>query len=115
MLTLYHKPSCSTSRAVLDLLKQNTREEIHIIEYLKDVPTQKQLKELIKMLGIKPEALVRKKEQLFKDQYEGKKITGTEWIRIFTQNPILIERPIVVRNGKAVIGRPVDKVMEVMS
>ena len=112
MFVFYHKPTCSTSRSALELLKSLTRDKIEIVEYLKDVPTQQELKELVKKLGIKPEGLVRKKEQIYKDEYEGKKITGAEWIRILSKNPILIERPVIINGDKAVIARPIERVYE---
>lgn len=64
------------------------------------------------MLGIKPEQLVRKKEPLYKENYEGKKITGTQWLKILHENPILIERPILVSGDRAIIGRPVETIVE---
>lgn len=112
MIKFYTKPTCSTCRTALQLLKENCDEEIESVEYLINTPTQKELKELVKMLGIKPEELVRKKEQLYKEKYEGKKITGTEWIRILSKNPILIERPIIVKGNQAIIGRPVERIVE---
>ena len=66
------------------------------------------------ILGMKAEDLVRKKEKLFKEKYEGKKISNTEWIKILHKNPILIERPIFVKDGKAIIGRPVERVLEII-
>jgi arsenate reductase len=111
MIIIYHKPNCSTSLQALALLKKNTKEEIRVVEYLKEVPTQKELKDLVKLLGIKTEQLVRKKEPMFKEQYEGKKISSAEWLRILTRNPILIERPIVVKGNKAILGRPPELIL----
>jgi arsenate reductase (glutaredoxin) len=112
MLKVYFKSSCSTCRTALQLIKSNSKEEVEIIEYLVATPTQKELKEIIKMLGIKPEELVRKKEPLYKEKYLGKKITGAEWIKILNQNPILIERPIIIKGDKAIIGRPVERIVD---
>jgi arsenate reductase len=96
----------------MQLLKENCNEEIEAIEYLINTPTQKELKELVKMIGIKPEELVRKKEPLYQDKYKHQKITSAEWIRILSKNPVLIERPIIVKGNKAIIGRPVEKIVE---
>ena len=85
---------------------------MEIIEYLVKVPTEKEIKEILKLLGMKAEDLVRKKESLYKEKYEGKKFSNSEWITILSKNPILIQRPIIVKDGKAIIGRPPDKVFE---
>ena len=63
---------------------------------------------------MKAEQLVRKKESLYKEKYDGKKISESEWIKILSKNPILIERPIVVKDGKAIVGRPVEKILELL-
>ncbi|MDQ3051693.1 MAG: arsenate reductase (glutaredoxin) [Bacteroidota bacterium] len=112
MLKVYFKPNCSTCRTALQLIKENSDEKPETIEYLVETPTQKELKEIIKMLGIKPEDLVRKKETLYKEKYDGRKISGSEWIKILSKNPILIERPIIILNDKAIIGRPVERIVE---
>jgi len=112
MLKVYFKSNCATCRTALQLIKANSNEELETIEYLVETPTQKELKEIIGMLGIKPEELVRKKEPLYKEKYEGKKITGAQWIKILNQNPILIERPIIISGDKAIIGRPVEKIID---
>jgi arsenate reductase (glutaredoxin) len=114
MLKVYFKPNCATCRTALSLLKKNTEEEMELIEYLVETPTQKEIKEILKMLGMKAEDLVRKKEHLYKEKYEGKKISNAEWIKILVKNPILIERPIVVKDGKALIGRPPEKILEIL-
>jgi arsenate reductase len=115
MLKVYFKSTCSTCRNALALIKENTDEEYELVEYVRDVPSQKELKELLKMLGLKAEDLVRKKESLYKEKFAGKKISNTEWIKILHENPILIERPIVVRDGKAIIGRPIEKILDILS
>src|SRR3954465_4006582 len=115
MLKVYFKSNCSTCQTALKLLKDNTDEDYEIVEYLVEVPTQKEIKEILKMLGMKAEDLVRKKEPLYKEKYEGKKITNSEWIKILSENPILIERPIVVKDGKAIIGRPPEKILDILS
>lgn len=111
MVTFYHKPNCSTSLDALSILKKKTR-EITIIKYLETVPTEKELKEILKKLKFKPEQIVRKKEKLYKEKYEGKSISDSQWIKILVKNPILIERPILVKGNNAVIGRPPEKILE---
>ena len=114
MLKVYFKPNCATCQTALSLLKKNTDEEMELIEYLVETPTQNEIKEILSMLGMKAEDLVRKKELLYKDKYEGKKISNAEWIKILVKNPILIERPIVVKDGKALIGRPPEKILDIL-
>jgi len=84
--------------------------QIEIIEYLKHPPSQNSLKEILAKLGLQAEDIVRKGESLYKEQYKGKQISNSEWIRILSQNPILIERPIVIKGKKAVLGRPPENV-----
>jgi arsenate reductase len=114
MLKVYFKPNCSTCRTALSLLKDNTDEDYELVEYLVDVPTEKEIKEILKMLGMKAEDLVRKKETLYKEKYEGKKISNAEWIKKLHRNPVLIERPIIVKDGKAIIGRPVERILDII-
>ena len=93
-------------------MRDNTEEKFEKTEYLVEVPSEKEIKEILKMLGIKAEQLVRKKEPLYKENYEGKKITNAQWIKILHHNPILIERPIVVNGDKAIIGRPIETIVD---
>ena len=87
---------------------KNTEPEI--IEYLNTPPSKSELDEILKMLGLEPLDLIRKGEKIFKEKFKGKDNNRQEWIEIMVENPILIERPIVVSNGKAVIGRPPENV-----
>jgi arsenate reductase len=112
MLKVYFKSNCATCISALQLMRKNTKEKFEKVEYLVDVPTIEQLKEIIKMLGINAEQLVRKKEPLYKEKYEGKKISESKWLEILHKNPILIERPIIVMDDKAIIGRPIETIVD---
>lgn len=110
---IYHNPRCSKSRETLTLLQENNQ-EIEIVEYLKEVPSKQELESLIKMLGIKPEQLIRKGEAIFKEKFKSKALNDEAWINAMIAYPKLIERPIVVKNGKAVLGRPPSQVLAIL-
>jgi arsenate reductase len=110
MLRIYYKPTCSTCRKALDVIKKQTKEDIEIVEYMKTKPTEKELKEIVDLIGIKPIDLVRKKEELYKSNYKDKQLSDSEWLSVLAAHPELIERPIVVKDGKALIGRPPETV-----
>ena len=112
-VTLYHNPRCSKSRAALELLRQRGFEP-HVIEYLKTPPSATELRALIAKLGIKPAELVRTGEDVFKEKYKGRTLSDDDWIAAMAEHPILIERPIAVCGGKAVLGRPPERVLEVL-
>src|ERR1700741_5541369 len=106
-ITIYYKSNCSKSNCALDWLHEKGY-EAEVREYLKEVPTKKELKEVLAKLGMKPFDIVRKTEPLFIEKFKGKKFTDAEWIQILIENPILIERPIVVDGYSAIIARPHD-------
>jgi arsenate reductase len=108
-MKIYHNPRCTKSRQTLELIR-NAGIEPEIIEYLNAVPTEDELKELVAMLGIKPYDLLRRGEADFKDNYKGKDLSDDEWIAAMVKYPKLIERPIVVKQKKAVLGRPPENV-----
>jgi len=112
-LTIYHNPKCSKSRAALAILEQRGLEP-NVIDYLKAPPSADELRAIVAMLGITPEQLVRKGEQLYKELYAGKSLSDIEWIEAMVANPILIERPIVVRDERAVLGRPAENVEKLL-
>jgi arsenate reductase (glutaredoxin) len=113
MLTIYHNPRCSKSREGLQLL-EGLHQEFTVIKYLDIPPTRDELKAIIKKLGIKPIGLVRTKEDIWKEKYEGKKLTPAQVIAALLKYPQLIERPIVINGDKAVIARPADRVKEIL-
>ena len=112
-ITIYHNPRCTKSRATLELLEKRGIKP-RIVEYLKDTPSAAELKTILRKLGIKPEALVRKGEDVFKQKYAGKQLTDAQWIDAMIADPILIERPIVVTEGEAAIGRPPENVIRLL-
>lgn len=113
MIKIYHNARCSKSREGLDILKKSGQ-DFEIIEYLNTVPTKKELKEIIELLGIKPEQLLRKNEAIWKENFKGKTLSDSELIDAMVQHPKLIERPIVINGNKAVIGRPVQNILKIM-
>ncbi|MBJ7554715.1 arsenate reductase (glutaredoxin) [Marinomonas spartinae] len=111
MTTIYHNPRCSKSRQTLALLEENgIQPEVRL--YLQDVPSIAEIKELIKQLALSPIELMRTKEALYKELGLSKESTDEERIQAMHNNPSLIERPIVIHNGKAKIGRPPEQVLE---
>ena len=109
-MKIYHNPKCSKSRQTLELIRSKTS-EFEIIEYLKNPLTAKEITVLLSQLNIKPLALVRTQEIIWRENYKGKELTDIEIINAMFENPKLIERPIVVKNNKAVIGRPPENVL----
>ena len=86
--------------------------EATIVEYLKTPPTRAELRALLQKLGMKPEEIVRRGEDVFKEHYVGKTLDDEQWLDALLAHPILIERPIVVRGDRAVVGRPPEQVLE---
>ena len=109
--TIYHNPRCSKSRQTLELLKENNIEP-EIILYLENPPSEEKLTELIDLLGINPRDLLRKGEEEYKTQnLRDESLKGKDIIKIMSENPKLIERPIVISKNKAIIGRPPENVL----
>ena len=113
-MKIYHNPKCSKSRQTLEIVRSKTS-EFEIVEYLKKPLTAKKITELLSQLNIKPLALVRTKEIIWRENYKGKELTDIEIINAMFENPKLIERPIVVKNNKAVIGRPPENVLSLFA
>jgi arsenate reductase len=113
MTVIYHNPRCGKSRDTLAILIEKG-EDVQIVEYLKEVPTSEQLSEILALLGIAAEELIRKGETAYKENFKGKNLTEEEWISAMVAYPKLMERPIVVKNGKAVIGRPPENVLAIL-
>ena len=110
-MKIYHNPRCSKSRQTLAIIREKG-EEVEIVEYLNNPPNKIELKEVLKKLGMKPGQIIRKGESIYKENYKGKSYTDEVWIEIMANNPILMERPIVVKGNKAVMGRPPENVID---
>ena len=108
MIQIYHNPRCGKSRNCLAFL-EDSKNDFEIIRYLEDSPSFQELTNLIKKLSIKPIELVRQKEKVWIENFKGKIISDEEIISAMVQNPILIERPIVIKGDKAIIARELDK------
>lgn len=113
MIKIYHNPKCSKSRAGLKYLEDKGI-SAEVIDYIKSPISVKELKEIIKKLGIKPLDLIRKKEDIFVKEYKNKSLTDDEWLNVMAENPRLIERPVVINGNKAVIARPTEKIEEIL-
>ena len=112
MTTIYHNPRCSKSRQTLALLEENNI-EFKVQEYLKDTPKKSALKDMLKKLDKKPIEIMRTNEKILKELgIELSELTDSALIDLMLEHPILIERPIVVTNESARIGRPPESVLE---
>ena len=110
----YHNPRCSKSRQGLEFL-ENKGVDFKIKEYLKGPLTEKEIKGLAKQLKMQPLEFIRKKEQIFKDLGLGDKdLTVDQWCKLIVENPKLLERPILSDGKNAVIGRPLEKLSEIL-
>lgn len=112
-MKIYHNPRCTKSRETLALIK-NAGIEVDIVEYLKDIPTRSELEMILSKLNLKPSQLLRKGEKIYKERFKDSIFTEEEWITIMLEYPKLIERPIVVHDNKAIIGRPPENVNELL-
>jgi len=113
MIKIYHNPRCRKSREGLAIL-ENSGHEFEIVKYLEEVPTKKDLESILKTLGIPPMELVRTNEAIWKEKFKGESMTDDEVLTAMVQNPKLIERPIVIRDRKGVVGRPPEKIKDLL-
>ena len=112
-ITLYHNPRCSKSRAALALLEE-AGAQIDIVRYLETPPDRATLARLVAQLGIRPAELVRRGEDVFKAEYQGRDLDDKAWLDALATHPKLIERPIAVLGERAVIGRPPENVLTLL-
>ena len=112
-MKIYHNPRCSKSRQTLVLLQENGVEP-DVVLYLDNIMTAGELRGLLAKLGISPMQLVRKAEAVWKQKYKGKELSDDQVIEAMIANPKLIERPIVVNDQSAVLGRPPENILELI-
>lgn len=106
---VYHNPKCSTSRNALALLKKK-KIKFDLLYYLTDTPNKTEFKKLLAKLHLKPFQVVRTKEKFFKERLAGLEMNDEEWIKIILENPILLERPIIVKGNRAIVARPLETI-----
>ncbi len=109
MITIYHNPRCSKSRAALKHLEEKGVQH-EIKPYLKDGLAVEELKDLLMKLNKKPLDMIRTQEAEYKAKYKGKNFTDDEWIKILVENPKLLKRPIIIKDYKAVWGVPSEEI-----
>lgn len=112
-MKIYHNPRCRKSREALQLL-QDKGHNPDVVLYLDDTPTKDEFKMLLQKLNMKPAELLRKGEAVYKEKFKNSSFTDEEWIDVMLEYPKLIERPIVVKDYKAVVGRPPERVLELI-
>ena len=111
--TIWHNPRCSKSRETLALIEEKG-EQPTIRKYLDDAPSVDEIRDILGLLGIEPRALMRTKEGLYKELGLADVADDDTLIQAMADNPKLIERPIVIKNGKARLGRPPESVLEIL-
>jgi arsenate reductase (glutaredoxin) len=112
-MKIYHNPRCRKSREALELLTKNGA-KLEVIDYLNTPPSEQELREILAYLGVSPEEIVRKGEPEYKENFKGKTLNDEQWIKALIDYPKLMERPIVVKNKKAVVGRPPENVLRLL-
>ena len=114
IVTIYHNPRCTKSRQTLELLRRQGLEP-NIIEYLKNPPGESELTGILASLGMAPRGLMRKKEEAYKaNGLDAPGLSDEQLVAAMIEHPVLIERPIVLANGRAAIGRPPENVLEII-
>jgi arsenate reductase len=111
---IYHNPRCSKSRQTLALLNERGIEP-QVVEYLKTPPTRRQLQDILRLLGLKPRDLIRTGEEEYAAAgLADPALTDDQLLDAMIDHPKLIQRPIVVADGKAALGRPPEQVLEIL-
>lgn len=112
-IKIYHNNSCSKSREALKAITQSGN-EFEVINYLQEVPSVDELKIILAKLQLKPIDIIRKTEKIYLEKFKGKDLTDEEWIVVLHENPILIQRPIVVDGETAVIARSEEELDKII-
>ena len=112
-VTIWHNPRCSKSRNAATLLEEQGI-EAKVVKYLDTPPSKEELVEMLKMLGITARELMRTKEAVYKELNLKEETDEDKLIEAMVENPKLIERPIVIKDGKAAIGRPIERIVELL-
>ena len=112
-MKIYHNPRCAKSRQTLNIIKESGH-EVEIINYLNTPLTEDELHEIYDKLNLPIEYLIRTGEEIYKTEYKGKELSDDEWLKALAQHPKMMERPIVVDETKAILGRPPENVNKLL-
>ena len=112
-MKIYHNPRCAKSRQTLNIIREAGHEP-EIIEYLKTPPSEEELSEIFTKLNLPIEYLIRKGEAIYKSDFKGKELSDEEWLHALVEHPKMLERPIVVNEDTAVLGRPPENVNQLL-
>lgn len=113
-ITIWHNPRCSKSRNAVTLLEEQGV-EAEVFKYLDTPPTKEELVEMLAMLGLSARELMRTKETIYKELNLKEETDEDKLIEAMVANPKLIERPIVIKDGKAAIGRPIENIIDLLN
>jgi arsenate reductase len=114
-IKIWHNAKCSKSRAAMQLLETN-KCDADVVTYLEDTPSCEEIKEVINMLKTNARGIMRTKEVLYKElNLSDESLSEEDLVEAMTTNPILIERPIVIKDGRAAIGRPIENIIDLIS
>ncbi|MCT4561038.1 MAG: arsenate reductase (glutaredoxin) [Crocinitomicaceae bacterium] len=113
-IEIWHNARCSKSREAVNYLQEKAF-EFETFEYLKEELTLEDLRGVLEKLNMQPAELLRTKEKVYQEQYADKKLSSEAIMKAMVKHPQLIERPIVVRNNKAVVARPLDKAIQFLA
>jgi arsenate reductase (glutaredoxin) len=112
-MKIYHNPRCAKSRAGLQYL-QSKVSDFETIKYLSDGISESELADVIKKTGKRPIDFIRTQEKDYRDNFKGKEFTDSEWIKVMVEYPKLIQRPLVVKNDKAVLANPPENIDQIL-
>ncbi len=110
-ITIWHNPKCSKSREAMKILEENEC-EAEVVKYLESNPSETEIKTILKMLGVTPRELMRQKEDIYKELKLKDETDEQKLILAMVEHPKLIERPVIIKGDKAIIGRPTEKIAE---
>ncbi|MCK9472528.1 arsenate reductase (glutaredoxin) [Sulfurimonas sp.] len=113
-VTIWHNPKCSKSREAMEIVTHSGC-KAEVIKYLENSPDENQIRTVLKMLGIKPRELMRTKEDLYKELNLKDENSDDALIEAMFKHPKLIERPIIIKGDRAIIGRPTDRIAQFLN
>jgi arsenate reductase len=113
-ITIWHNPKCSKSREAMEILKSGGY-ETSVVKYLEDSPAEMQIREVLKMLGVSARELMRTKEELYTELNLADELDEDKLILAMVKHPKLIERPVIIKGDRAIIGRPTEKIIKFLN